>query len=733
MKKESAKTGSKILRILGLTALFGLGVVALSAVLLVVYVNLVSVEIDQRIDQLKSARSSTFYAIYPEFEIGQKTSLEALEKLLYDTGYLKKESLSELVTNAYVWENRSGPTWLLTLNRGNFSGAGYPLGKRVVRVRFDVEDKELTVSEIYSQVDSQRLDRFAHPPKRLGHFFAGRLRNQHSVALSDIPVSVRLAFIAIEDQHFLDHMGVSLRGTLRALWTDLVAMKWVQGGSTITQQLMKNLFFSREKVITRKLKEALYAFVAEARHEKEDILEAYLNEVYLGQWNTHEIHGVSEAAQYYFNRSVFDLTLAQSATLASVIKGPAIYNPHKNPTGVIERRNLVLKQMLEADFILPSEYAKAIREPLGVASAARELDDAAYFMELVMLDLPENVKSRLDSDALTIYVTLNPYLQSKAANALSAHIDRMEEYYKDLAQNKIDGKLLQGALVAIDVPSCSVLALQGGRNFREAPFNRVLQGKRQPGSLFKPFVYLTAFDSPPKGESITPTTILDDSPFVWKYDRQEWEPQNYEKEFRGEVTLQEALQKSMNVPTARLAQMVGISPIVETMKRAGIESDIPKVPSIALGSAEVTPFELAQAYTTLARLGNRCVLRSYTKVFDESGALLQDAKLVEDRKLDGRATYETVKILQGVFTDGTAISALRSGLDLSNFAGKTGTTNDYKDAWFVGFSPDILVLVWVGYDVDTNMGYPGSVAALPIWVQFMKAAAPSLRGAAFRY
>jgi len=514
----------------------------------------------------------------------------------------------------------------------------------------------------------------------------------------------------------LEHFKFSTRININ----DLIALKFVEGGSTITQQLMKNLFFSRRKELSRKFKEALYAFVAESRHSKETILEAYLNEVYFGQWNTHEIHGVSEAARYYFNRPVYELTLAQCALLAAIVKAPNLYHPHLSPERAIARRNLVLNKMLEAQFIVRSEHARAMRSPLGVVPSEKILHDAGYFMDLVMERLPNSLKKRLDTDALTIYLTLNPYLQQTASTLLSNHVERLEQAYASLKEKAEANIQLQAALIAIDVKRCNVLALQGGRSFKETQFNRVLQGKRQPGSLFKPFVYLSAFLSdidPP----ITPFTEIVDEPFEWAYEGgQLWTPRNYNEEFQGTVTVREALERSINIPTAKIAQMVGVKPIAEVLKRAGIKSEFMAVPSLALGSAEVSPFELSEAYTTIARLGNRCQLRPYLKVFDENKNIVFENEVESKEVIAPEMALQTVEILKGVFTDGTAKWAMKTGLDLQYFAGKTGTTNDYKDAWFVGFSPELLVLVWVGYDVEENVGLPGSVGALPLWIEFLK-------------
>lgn len=707
------------------------GAGALALVALVVYVSLISVTIDKRIEQLRSTRSSRIFARFPPLTPGRALGASEWEALLRQAGLPARESPADLAAGGFVWTERGGERSSLLLVRPPFDGAGSPLEKRGFRIDFVPDRGWLRIDEMTRSDGGDAVESVELPPKPLGMFFAGRIRSQFSVALSDIPVSVRLAVMAIEDKDFLDHVGVSVRGTLRALWKDIRERRFAQGGSTITQQLMKNLFFSREKALSRKIKEALYAFVTEARHSKETILEAYLNEVYLGQWNTHEIHGVAEASRYYFNKSIFDLALHESALLAAIIQAPALYNPHRHADRALKRRNLVLEKMLAAGFILQPEYETAIKLPLGVAAPDAAIDDAAYFMDLVMQSLPPDVAERMDTDALTLYVTMNPYLQSSASRLLSSHLERLEKSYKSLADRRKQGVPLQAALIAVDVRSCSVVALQGGRNFREAPFNRALQGKRQPGSLFKPFVFLAAFDERAGDARLAPDSVIQDEPFEWAYDKQTWSPRNYDEQFRGQVTAAEALQKSLNVPTARVAQAVGIGPIADSLVWAGIRSPLPRVPSLSLGSAEVTPFEMTEAYVTLARLGERCPLRAFTQVFDENRNLVLEQPANPVGRLDRDASAAVVGVLKGVFTQGTAAWASGQGIPLENFAGKTGTTNDYMDAWFVGFSPDILALVWVGYDQKEKVGLTGSSAALPAWVDFMRLAGPFYGGEDF--
>lgn len=695
------------------------------------YVSLITHQIDKTIDQLRSTRATEFYAAYPPLKRGQQFSPADVKNLLSDQGFIEeKKRPDDLVPGEYTQEYGAGTT-TLTLLRPAFQAPGHPLDLLRLRLVFKQEGALLNLLDIQAVDGNKPLDNWELKPKKVAVYFAGRMRTQNAVQLSEIPVSVRLAVMAIEDVHFLEHLGVSFRGTLRALYRDLVAHRFVEGGSTITQQLMKNLFFSREKAISRKVKEAIFAFVTEARHSKESILEAYLNEVYMGQSGPHEIHGVSEGARYYFNRPVSELSLSQAATLAAIVQAPNAQDPHKFPERILKRRNLVLKRMLDAEFILPSEYEQAKNEPLDVVPSDRSLTDVDYAVELVVNQLSSSVRKRLEAEPLTVYATMNPYLQAAASQALVANIDRLTKVSPEVRRREARGVHLQGAVISIDPRNCAVLALQGGRSFRQTQFNRVLQGKRQPGSLFKPFVYLTAFSTGKFDPPFSSLTPIEDTPFEWKYEGQTWSPKNYENDFGAPVSARTALENSMNVPTARVAEKVGVGAIRDTLLKAGIQSNIPSVPSIALGSAEVSPYELAQAYTTLANEGKGCDLRAYSQVFDSNGNLIAETKPEPHEVFPAQPVFETISILKGVLTHGTARATKASGLPLTNFAGKTGTTNDGKDAWFSGFSPDLLTIVWVGYDEEEKLGSTGAAAALPIWIDFMKQARPFLTGEDF--
>lgn len=696
------------------------------------YVGLVTQEVDQKIAQLRGAKSTSFLIEIPKWTADTRLKPDALEETLTLLGYVQGQALQNLVPGEYIRE-RSGNDVRLTLYRPEYQGPGGPLDQARLRIQLRWENGVWKVDEMI-RVDANgvtlgdSLPELVHAPRKIASYVAGRMRTQDAAPLSEIPVNMRHAVMAIEDVHFLEHSGVSFRGTLRAILKDLRAGGFVEGGSTITQQLMKNLFFTKEKALTRKIKEAIFAFVTEARHSKEDILEAYLNEVYMGQAGAQEIHGVPEGANFFFNRPVSLLTLGQCATLAAIVQAPNSHDPRRHPEKTLRRRNLVLNKMLEAGFILPEEYASAVADPLGVVSADRTANDVSYFVDTIVQSLSPSLARRLEFDALSIFATVNPAFQRSAMRAVSANAERLKSFSPAVKAREDQGFPLQAALIAIDVPTCQVRAIQGGRRYSTTQFNRITQAKRQAGSLFKPFVFLTAFMNDPE---LRPETMIEDAPFEWEYDRKTWAPKNYEKEFLGEVSVRHALEASINIPTAKLAQKTGLRKIRDTLVSAGIQTPLPEIPSLSLGGVDVSPWEVAQAYTTLAGLGNRCRLSTYSKIYDEHGNLLETETTSFTQALPRVPTFETVHLLQGALSHGTGRSAPAHGFQGKGFAGKTGTTNEGRDAWFVGFSPEIVVLAWVGYDEKHAMGLTGATAALPLWAGFMKDVQGSLLGKEF--
>jgi len=479
---------------------------------------------------------------------------------------------------------------------------------------------------------------------------------------------------------------------------------------------------SAERSYRRKAQEALLAFVLERRATKQEILELYLNDIYLGQSGSFGITGVGEAARIYFRKDVTNLTLPESALLAGMIQSPNPYNPFRHEKRATERRNEVIRAMQDAGLIDVATMEKALEAPLLVEQPRVDTADAPYFVDVVRQQLGQRYDSEdLTTQNLSIFTTLDLQLQALAQQALERGLDRVQELIK-----KRTTVLVQGSLIALEPASGKVVALVGGRSYGRSQYNRVIQARRQPGSTFKPFVYLAAFEAvfdDPSLPPITPATVVEDTPSVFFYEDKEYIPTNYEDEYHGLVTLRRALAMSMNVATVKVAEMVGYDKVADVWsKKLGIGAPIQPYPAVALGSFEATPFEMATAYNVLANGGLKVEPVTILRVADEKGRVIEQHRAaVPERVVRAESAYLVDDMLRSVLDEGTAASARGLGFT-ADAAGKTGTTNDYRDAWFAGFTPDLLCVVWVGFDDNTPVGLSGTRAALPIWVDFMKAA-----------
>ncbi|RME65789.1 MAG: penicillin-binding protein 1A [Nitrospirae bacterium] len=516
-----------------------------------------------------------------------------------------------------------------------------------------------------------------------------------------IPEHVKKAFVAIEDERFYNHHGIDIIAIARAFVANLMAGRIVQGGSTITQQLSKLLFLKPEKSLSRKIKEAVLAMQIEKRYTKDEILGLYLNQAYFGE----QAYGIEAAARTYFNKSVEDLTIAEAALLAAMPKAPSIYSPFKNPDKALKRRNLVLKKMLEQGYITEVEYRAAIEEPLPESPHMRKYK-APYFVEFLRLNLEEKYGSRLYTEGFRIYTTLEEKAQEIAEEAVKRGIERLE---------KVVEPGVQAALVALDIQTGRIIAMVGGKDFWQSQFNRAVQALRQPGSAFKPIVYLTALEH----GYIAEDTIEDREIGYYSEEKEEvWIPQNYEQRYYGTVTLRDALAHSINTATICLADMVGLGRIIKTAHRVGIKSEIRPDLASAIGGSEVSLLELVYAYATLAK-GFKPEPLYLEKILDPEGIVLEEHFPQVERVIDEAVVDEIKDMLRSVIVQGTGRAAARLG---KKVYGKTGTTNDYTDAWFVGFDDTIALGVWVGRDEHTPIGekMTGARAALPIWIDFMR-------------
>ncbi len=520
-----------------------------------------------------------------------------------------------------------------------------------------------------------------------------------------IPDHIKRAFIAIEDARFYSHPGVDLIGIIRALYHDITTRSITQGGSTITQQLAKMLFLRPERSIKRKLKEAALSIQIEKRYTKDEILGLYLNQAYFGT----RAYGIEAASQTYFGKSVNELSIAEAALLASLPKAPSLYSPFKNPERAKERRSTVLRQMLNHRFISRAEYESAEKEPLPEIPHFRKYE-APYFIEALRHEFEARYNNELYTSGYRIYSTIDYRMQKAAEEAVTNGIASVEKRVK---------KGVQAALVAMDIRTGSVKAMVGGSDFWENQFNRATQALRQPGSAFKPFVYLTAIES-----GMTAGDVILDAPISFKGARhgQLWTPKNYDGEYHGIVTLKTALAKSLNAATVRLADRVGVDSIIETAQRLGIRSKLQPYLPIALGASDVTLMDMVSAYGTFAT-GKYVKPVLYERVLNREGIPVEETRPETAEVISQKAAEEMRLLLRAVVEEGTAQRARELKKTLY---GKTGTTNEYTDAWFIGFDDRLIVGVWVGRDDHKPIGAKetGARAALPIWIEFMKKAPP---------
>jgi penicillin-binding protein 1B len=551
-------------------------------------------------------------------------------------------------------------------------------------------------------------------PELLGSYSGGVLGERRVLKLGDFPRHVVAAILAAEDARFATHPGVDPLGLLRAVWVNVRGGGVRQGGSTITQQLAKNIFLSPERTFTRKVTETVLALMLEARMTKQEILEAYLNNVYLGQSESIGIYGVGQGARAFFGKEVRDLTAPEAATIAGLIHSPNADSPIRHPDRARARRDQVLELMAENSWLGKEELAAARAAPLRLQKHANQPLEAPFFVDEVLRRIARMGYDTNVVRGLSVYTSLDLETQHLAERALSTGLDNLERTYSRLRKATEDP--LEGAIVVLESSTGYVRGLAGGRDFARSQFNRVTRSKRQPGSAFKPFVYLAALDEPDGG--VTPATVLHDEPIQVGEGRDAWSPENYDGRYVGEVTVRGAIEDSRNVPTVELAQRIGVGRVAELAQSAGL-GETPELPAIALGSVEVSLIDLVGAYTVFPNQGSIVRPALIRAVVAEGGDVLYRDRLRSKRVATAAASFVTSHLLEGVVEEGTGAAVRRLGLT-QPVAGKTGTTNETKDAWFVGYSPDLIAGVWVGFDDGTPVGLTGAKAALPIWVAFMR-------------
>ncbi len=568
------------------------------------------------------------------------------------------------------------------------------------------------VNEVLSVSDGRPLSLVSLEPVLISGMRSGSRQVREWIPLDRVPSALIQALLIIEDRRFFSHFGVDPVAIGRALWINLTRGVVVQGGSTLTQQLAKNLYYSPKRNMGRKIREAMAAMALEFKYRKEEILESYVNEIYLGQAGPVSIFGVGEAAHRYYSKNLDELSTDEIALIVGLIKGPNAYSPVKNVEDATKRRNVVLRRLKEEGILTEDAMTHAMNRPVKVMLNQDVLTDAPYFVDHLLREVEQGIGMEIP-DGARIYSTLDPRAQRIVARVVQEGLAKLEKTHPALAGIEPP---LQAAAVVLDVKTGHVLAMVGGRNYRLSQFNRAVQAHRSAGSLFKPFVYLAGFEAArDQGmNGLTPATILVDEPVTLESGTGSWSPQNYDRQHRGPVTVRTALEQSLNIPAVRTAHRTGLTALVNVLHAFGITTPLADNLSLALGSSSVSLLQITSAYAGLANGG--VVIRpvALSNMVREGGETIWSPPLDRRQAATPQGAFLITSMLKGVVDRGTGAKARALGVQ-GPVAGKTGTTDGYRDAWFVGYTPDVAIGVWVGFDDERPVKLTGAQAALPIW------------------
>lgn len=671
---------------------------AIGAVLLACWMVYLDAVVTSRFEGRRFEVPSRVYARPLELYDGAGVSSGALERELALSGYRKGDGTKP---GSY---RRNGGHFIISTRGFRFPDGVEPRRKLSLNIYSDrIQDFRVSSGNSSAIV---RLE-----PARIGGIYPAHKEDRILVRLDEVPALLPKALMTVEDRKFYDHFGIAPASIGRALLANMRAGRVVQGGSTLTQQLVKNFFLTRDQTLLRKGNEALMSILLELHYEKDDILETYLNEVYLGQAGTRSINGFGLASQFYFGESLKDLDVHQIALLVGMVKGPSYYNPRRHPERATQRRNLVISEMEDAGLIDASKAARARGLSLGV-SAKPSYSENRYpaYIDLVRRHLARDYKEQdLRSEGLRIFTTLNPAIQYAAEYAVTDTLPRLAK--------GATAKALEATLVVTAKDTGEVLALVGGKDPQYAGFNRALDANRPIGSLIKPFTYLAALEQPDRYTLMT--QVLDKSFTLEFDDGRRWQPKNYDGEERGDVPLHRALSKSYNLPAVRVGLDVGIPAVSKTLRAFGVVTPISEYPSMLLGSVAMSPVTVAQIYQGLATSGFNTPLRTIREVTGPGGEALSRYNLEVDQVADPAAVHLVQYAMQETMQEGTGRSAYYSVPKELTLAGKTGTTDDGRDSWFAGFSGDLLAVAWVGRDDNGPTALTGATGALPVWSRFM--------------
>jgi penicillin-binding protein 1B len=685
--------------------------------------------IDARLNGERERTLPQVFARPVELRVGQSLSQQDLVSRLNDLGYAQRSTPEEpgefaVVRNAIAITPRGGR------ERGKVvrvAFPGVPAARRAGGPRpappRRIQSLEVVSRGKGSKTNTVQLD----SPVLTALMTTGGREKRRSVPLTSIPRHMQQAVLAIEDQGFYSHPGINPVRLAAAALTNLFGNNPnLVGYSTITQQLSRMFFLSDEfnaelnageRSYGRKMREMLMSLVLERRASKDEILELYLNDVYLGQRGSFAIHGVAEAARLFFGKDVANISISEAAVIAGVIQSPASRSPFSNPKRAVERRNTVIRAMADEEFISEEAAARAIREPLQVV--ARSVDnEAPYFVDMVSEQVATAFPGvTTQTGRVDVFTTLDINMQRAALDAVRsglANVDRLLSRRKRRVS-------AQAALIAVDPRSGEILAMVGGRSYNTSQFNRAASARRQPGSVFKPFVYLAAFErAAEEGRTdLTPASLTADEPTTFTFDDKVWEPKNYD-DYDGLITWRRALAMSRNLGTIHVGQTIGFDNVAALWRKVGVGTPPQAFPSITLGVFELTPLEVAQAYTLFLNGGSVRPLRAINHI-ETAERNLRPKQTALKAVARPETAYLVTSMMRSVVNEGTGAGARANGFAL-DAAGKSGTTNDLRDAWFVGFTPELLTVVWVGLDDNKPVGLSGTQAALPIWTEFMKSA-----------
>ncbi|MFA6053093.1 MAG: penicillin-binding protein 1B [Methylobacter sp.] len=665
------------------------------------YLGYLDYNIRKQFEGKRWAIPARVYASPVELYAGYNLSAAKFEGLLEELHYRQDAHLSSEGTYFKKGQQVTVKTRDFTFWDQNQPGS-------LIQVSFT----DSAIESIVDVAQSKDLAIVRMDPAQIGSLYPTIKEDRILIRREEAPDALIKGLLASEDRDFYDHFGISLRGIARAMWANVLAGGIVQGGSTITQQLVKNFYLTSERSLVRKVNEVFMSLILEARYSKNAILEAYLNEVYLGQDGASAVHGFGLASEFYFGSSLKDLPLEHVASLVALVRGPSYYDPRRYPDRALQRRDLVLDEMAAEGYITEKQAVDAKAKPLSViANTHRSTNRYPGFLDLVKRQLRQEYKEEdLTSEGLRIFTTLEPRVQDALEQAVAKKLSQLEQLPR--------AKDLEAAVVVTRRDSGEIAALTGDREATGAGFNRALDAVRPIGSLIKPIVYLTALEYPKRYTITTP--VSDTAILVKGPNGNDWSPKNYDHEEHGMIGLHTALAHSYNLATVRIGMDVGIARTVKTLRSMGITRPVDLFPSFLLGAAELTPMEVTQMYQTLAGDGFSTPLKAIKAVVSADGARLQSYPFTVKQAVDPAATYIVNTILQEVMHEGTGSSAYASFPKDYGLVGKTGTTNDSKDSWFAGYTGDYLSVVWIGRDDNKPVGLTGASGALQVWTSLMK-------------